>query len=72
MTYNSKLEGVISQAWGSNNLEETKELVIEHISNSSIKSKQTILTNLKEIRSKRRLDFYLANSLLAFEKLNVA
>ena len=72
MNYKSKLEDIISQAWESNTLKEGRRLVVEHIENSSIKSKKTILFKLEIIKTKRELDFYLANSLLSFEKLNVA
>jgi len=63
----SVLESVIQQAWQESDLTKAKKIVVEHIENSSIKSKETVLQNIKTINSKERLDYYLANSLLYFE-----
>jgi len=72
MTFTSKLEGIIQQAWNERDLNKAKTLVTNYISDSRIKSKDTILTTLSSINSKTKLDFYLANSLLKFEKLAVS
>jgi hypothetical protein len=72
MTHNkSVLEKIATQVWGESNLENAKRIVIDYISNTNIKSKETIITNVNTITSKKRLDFYVANSLLKFEKLSV-
>ena len=63
----SVLESVIQEAWQESDLTKAKKIVVEHIENSSIKSKETVLQNIKTINSKERLDYYLANSLLYFE-----
>lgn len=63
----STLESIVHQAWAESSLEKAKTLVREHVMNTQIKSKDTILQNLEVISTKRILDQYLANSLLAFE-----
>lgn len=67
----SVLEQVIQQAWAEPSLISAKEIVKSHIDTTNIKSKDTILSNLDSISSKRKLDQYLANSLLSFEGLKV-
>jgi cob(I)alamin adenosyltransferase len=67
----SKLEGIVQQAWAEPDLNKAKELVSNFVTNTNIKSKNTILKNLEGIKSKPRLDFYMANSLLSYEKLGV-
>jgi hypothetical protein len=72
MAFTSKLEGIIQQAWNERDLGKSKKLVVNYISNSKIKSKDTIISTLDSINSKVKLDFYLANSLLKFEKLSLS
>ena len=67
----STLEQIIQQAWAEPSLTTAKTMVKDHIMSTRIKSKETILQKLDEITSKKRLDFYLANSLLAFEGYRV-
>lgn len=67
----STLENIVHQAWAETNLEKAKGIVSEHVMNTQIKSKDTILQNLEGIRTKSKLDTYLANSLLAFEGYKV-
>ena len=67
----SKLAQVIQQAWAETDLNKAKQLVADLIMSSRIKSKDTILNTLQSIGNKGRLDQYLANSLLKFEKLGL-
>jgi hypothetical protein len=67
----SKLESIIQSAWAEPNLAVAKKLVKDHIASSNIKSRDSILATLDTITSKAKFDFYIANSLLAFEKLSV-
>jgi hypothetical protein len=68
----SKLEQVIQAAWAEKDLNRAKQLVIDLIEPSRINSKQQILDTLKSINNKGKLDQYLANSLLKFEKLGLS
>jgi hypothetical protein len=68
----SKLEQVIQAAWAERDLNKAKQLVIDLIEPSRINSKQQILDTIKGINNKGRLDQYLANSLLKFEKLGLS
>jgi hypothetical protein len=63
----STLHTIIQQAWAEPDLNKARYMVKEHINSTQIKSKETILNTLDTIKSKSKLDFYLANSLLAFE-----
>lgn len=67
----SKLEKVIQQAWAEKDLNKAKQIVIDLIEPSRIKSKDTIISTLKSITNKPKLDQYLANSLLKFEKMGL-
>jgi hypothetical protein len=71
-TPKSKLEQVIQQAWAEPDLEKAKQIVHDLIEPSKVKSKDTILQTIKGINSKPKLDQYLANSLLKFEKLGLS
>lgn len=68
----SKLEKVIQQAWAEKDLNKAKQIVIDLIEPSRIKSKDTIISTLKSITNKPKLDQYLANSLLKFEKMGLS
>jgi len=70
-TPKSKLEQVIQQAWAEPDLEKAKQIVHDLIEPSKVKSKDTIIQTIKGINSKPKLDQYLANSLLKFEKLGL-
>lgn len=67
----SKLEQVIQAVWAEKDLSKAKQIVIDLIEPSRIKSKDQILSTIATIHSKPRLDQYLANSLLKFEKLGL-
>lgn len=67
----SKLAQVIQQAWAEKDINKAKQLVIDLITPSRIKSKDVILATLKGINNKAKLDQYLAHSLLKFEKLGL-
>lgn len=68
----SKLEQIIQQAWAEKDLNKAKQMVIDFIEPSRIKSKDQIIGTLKTIANKPKLDQYLANSLLKFEKLGLS
>jgi hypothetical protein len=69
----SKLEAVIQQAWNEKDINKAKNLVANYIKDSKINndSKKTILNKMKVITDKEKLDYYLANSLLKFEKMGL-
>lgn len=69
----SALEKIIQKVWAEPDLVKGKSIVIDFLTNSRINddSKKTMLANIKDIKTKPRLDSYLANALLAFEKLRV-
>jgi len=68
----SKLEQIIQAAWTEKDLGKAKQMIIDLIEPSKVKSKDQILSTIKTISSKPRLDQYLANSLLKFEKLGLS
>lgn len=63
----SVLEGIIQEVWQEKDLKKAKSMVEEGLKNSKIKKKEQVLQNVREIKTKSRLDYYLANSLLYFE-----
>lgn len=69
----STLEKIIQKAWGESDLEKAKNIVINFVKKSKINdaSKDSIIKNTQESKSKAKLDSYLANALLKFEKLGV-
>ena len=69
----SKLEAVIQQAWKEDDINKAKNLVANYIKDSKINndSKKNILNKMKVITDKEKLDYYLANSLLKFEKMGL-
>jgi hypothetical protein len=69
----SKLDRIVQQAWQEDDINKAKNLVANYISNSKINndSKKTILNKMKVITDKEKLDYYLANSLLKFEKMGL-
>jgi hypothetical protein len=69
----SALERIIQKAWAEPVLEKAKTIVLDFINTSRINdnSKKTMISNIESINNKPRLDSYLANALLAFEKLKV-
>jgi len=71
--HTSSLERVAQQVWGEQDLNKAKEILIQYVEKSKINdhSKSKIIQNAGKITNKRKLDFYVANSLLNFEKLGV-
>lgn len=74
MSYESTLNQVAQIVWGMRSLEEAREAFITHVESTKIKDvdRLTMVNNVNGIRSKSKLDLYLANSLLKFEGLGVA
>ena len=69
----SALEKVIKKAWDEPNLETAKKIVTTFLNTSKIntKVKNNMLNKIQDITNKSKLDLYLANSLLAYEKLKI-
>jgi hypothetical protein len=69
----STLDKIIQQAWAEPDLNKAKEMVLSHIQQSRInpRSKKTMAYNIETARTKPRLDQYLANALLSYEKMSV-
>jgi hypothetical protein len=69
----SALEKIIQKAWQESDLEKAKKIVVDFVEGSKINdaSKKALIKNTKEAKSKPRLDSYLANALLKFEKMGV-
>ena len=69
----STLEKLAPEVWGESDFEKAKQKFIAFVSSSGMNptSKKQMLFNLSTINNKGRLDQYLANSLLNFEKLGV-
>ena len=65
----SALEKVIQEAWGEKDMDKSKKLVLDFVLPSKIKEedKKRMEVALGEIKTKRKLDYYLANALLKFE-----
>lgn len=68
----SKLEQIIQAAWAEKDLNKAKQMVVDLLEPSKVKSKDQILQTIKGIQNKTRFDQYLANSLLKFEKLGLS
>ena len=69
----SMLDKIIQQAWAEPDLNKAKEMVLTYIQQSRInpRSKKTMAYNIETARTKPRLDQYLANALLSYEKMSV-
>lgn len=69
----STLEEISQLIWQESDLKKAKQLLTDHISQTKINpiSKTKILMTVEGIVTKQRLDFYVANSLLNFERLGV-
>lgn len=65
----STLTKIIQQVWSEKDLELAKSIINIHICECGIKEedKTKILNNIKDIKSKNKLDYYMANSLLTYE-----
>jgi hypothetical protein len=70
----SKLDNIVQKAWEEDDINKAKNLVANYIKDSKINnnSKKTILNKMKAIVDKEILDYYLANSLLKFEKMGLS
>ena len=69
----STLENICSSIWANPNVHEGKTILKEYIESKNINEidKKIMLQNLELIKSKPKLDLYVANSLLKFEGLGV-
>jgi hypothetical protein len=69
----STLTEISQLVWQERDLGKAKQLITDHISQTKINntSKTKILMAVSSITNKQRLDFYVANSLLNFERLGV-
>lgn len=69
----STLEKVANQIWTERDVNKAKEILKKHIEDSGMNdtSKKTMLYNLSTINTKSKLDSYVANALLKYEKLSV-
>jgi hypothetical protein len=68
----STLESIIHQVWAEKDLNKAKTIILTHLQTSRIKSKDTIVSTVESIRTKHKLDYYVANSLLMFEGKGVS
>lgn len=68
----SILEDIAQDVWQEKSLDKAKEIIRNRVQESRINdtSKEDILTAIEPIRSKPRLDQYLANSLLKYVGLS--
>ena len=73
MEVKSTLEKVANQIWTERDVNKAKEIFKKHIEESGMNdaSKKQMLYTLSTITTKPKLDYYLANALLKYEKLSV-
>ena len=73
MEIKSTLEKVAPKLWAESDVNKAKEILKKHIEDSGMNdtSKKTMLYNLSTINTKSKLDYYVANALLKYEKLSV-
>jgi hypothetical protein len=69
----STLEKIAPDVWKETDLEKAKQIVYSYLEASDVNatSKQQMVANVKEIVKKSKLDYYIANALLKYEKLGV-
>lgn len=69
--YQSTLTQIAQQVFTASSLTQAKQMIQNHIGETRIKDadKNTILTNVNNIKSLTKLQSYLCNSLLKFEGL---
>ena len=69
----STLEKIANAVWNERDLNKAKDIVKQHVETSGMNdtSKKQILYNISTITTKSKLDFYIANALLKYEKLSV-
>lgn len=63
----SILEKIAQEVWAESSLDRSKSILLDFITSSKMKSKDDIVRNVQGIKSKYKLDYYVANSLLYFE-----
>jgi hypothetical protein len=70
----SALERIIQQVWGEKDINKAKTLVIDFLSQSKVNdaSKSKMINTIKAIDKKYKLDYFLANSLLKFERMGLS
>ena len=73
ITIQSTLTQIIHQVWQEPDLQKAKTTVLDFLEGSSIhpNSKAKMIYTIKSIVAKSKLDFYLSNALLNFERLGV-
>jgi hypothetical protein len=69
----SALEKIIQQVWAEPNLAKAKTMMLDFLGTSGISdfSKNTMRNNINSIQTKPKLDQYLSNSLLNFERMGI-
>lgn len=69
----SALEPIAQKVWAERDFNNAKQLLHSHVEGLSIdeSSKKRIMFTLNSITTKVKLDFYLANSILNYERLGV-
>ena len=69
----SALEKIIQQVWAEPNLAKAKTMMLDFLDTSGISdfSKNTMRNNINSIQTKPKLDQYLSNSLLNFERMEI-
>lgn len=69
----STLEKIAGKVWKEPDLKKAKEIVKQYLEDSKVNpaSKKKMLDNTELIQSKTKLDIYIANALLKYEKLSV-
>lgn len=70
MNLTSTLDKIIQQAWLEPSLSNAQKLVIDYLSNTRVKDKDSMIAIIRAVPNKRKLDSYLANSLLKFEGMS--
>jgi len=69
----STLTQICEQVWASKTLEIGKKLILDHVESTDIKpeDKKRITRTVNECKTKYKLDYYLANSILMFEGMGL-
>jgi hypothetical protein len=69
----STLTVICQQVWVEPSLDKGKQIMIDHVNSTGIKDvdKKRIITAVNMCATKRRLDQYMANSILMFEGMGL-
>lgn len=69
----SVLEPICSKVFEARSIDEAKQIIIDHLNDKSIneEDKNTILTNVSEIKTLTKLHYYICNSLLTYEGMGL-